>query len=123
MHEGSVLLLEKQADDKSFWGAPGGRINKGELSKVALKRELEEALIGISDIEIRERLGVDILDDVLLDDAVGLVLVYSRIQVSSKEFRLSSEHAGMRWVESSVDIPDGINSPVLESIIRDILDE
>lgn len=50
--EGKVLAVKTEVDDTYFWALPGGRLDRGETPREALKRELHEEL----DAEI-ERIG------------------------------------------------------------------
>jgi ADP-ribose pyrophosphatase YjhB (NUDIX family) len=56
VHEDHVLL--QTTEDSSFWFLPGGRVEMGESSEVALKREMREELQLDRDVQVLRLLWV-----------------------------------------------------------------
>ncbi len=56
IHAGHVLL--QAADDEAFWFLPGGRVEMGETSEGALKREMREELLLDSDVQVLRLLWI-----------------------------------------------------------------
>jgi 8-oxo-dGTP diphosphatase len=76
--DGRVLLLLVNPKDKSKsrWDLPGGRVNKGEETVAALKREILEET-GITDVTIGNHLGMALTSfkiPISNDEQGGLIL-------------------------------------------------
>lgn len=56
IHEDHVLL--QAAENDEFWFLPGGRVEMGESSEVALKREMREELQLDSDVQVLRLLWI-----------------------------------------------------------------
>jgi len=58
LHEGTVALIERQRDGRTYYVFPGGGAEPGELTRQAARREAEEEL-GLR-VEIEEFLAHDV---------------------------------------------------------------
>ena len=95
--ENKVLILE-DASKPGKWLIPGGRIDKGEDSEVAFRREIKEE-IGFGDFEIH-----DLIDHEVFyygkNRAPKCALIYY-IKNDSDEIVLSPEHINYAWISES----------------------
>ena len=103
-YEGRVVLLKNERND---WELPGGRLEKGESPEQAVKRELEEELGAVIQIEA--------LVDSWVYHVVGkevLILCYrAGLESDPKTLTVSNEHQDMSWFDPDdlklVNLPDG----------------
>lgn len=91
------LILRYSSNNK--WGLPGGRIDKGETGKEALKRELKEEIgfdnfkyLGIADYDFYYYKN-DNNETIAKCDLVNL------IENDSNEIKITSEHNKVRWIK------------------------
>lgn len=96
IREDKCLIL--QFSDSGKWGLPGGRIDKSETGKTALKRELKEEL----GIDTFEYLGVADYDFYYYqrgEDRIAKCDVINLIRNDEDEPVLSDEHSAMKWIK------------------------
>ena len=96
---GNEFLILQFADSHK-WGLPGGRIDKGETGKVALKRELKEEL-GMENFEF---LGVADYDFYYYFRGEELIAKCDIINLVRNDFDepvLSNEHNAMKWIKEN----------------------
>lgn len=90
-----VLLVWDVSEQ--FWDLPGGRMEAGESIETALKRELSEELLGISQVSIGNLLDVR-KKEKQLSDGNELFLVYYQVNANLPEpLQLSDEHDKYQW--------------------------
>ena len=105
---GDRLLILKRAKDfeevrqgKGLWEPPGGGIGPGEQIETSLRRELREEIA----LTIRPHPVLVATCSYLLSDEATSVhrvhVVYAVQPRGQRSIRLSSEHAGHRWVRSA----------------------
>lgn len=99
----AVVLIRKdkflilQFSNSSKWGLPGGRVDKGETGKFALKRELKEEL----GMENFKYLGIADYDFYYYQDKGRLIPkcdLVNLIENDEEEIVLSDEHSAMKWI-------------------------
>ncbi|MFZ2226037.1 MAG: NUDIX domain-containing protein [Candidatus Moraniibacteriota bacterium] len=96
IREDRCLIL--QFSDSGKWGLPGGRIDKSETGKAALKRELKEEL----GIDTFDYLGVADYDFYYYqrgEDRIAKCDVINLIKNDEDEPVLSYEHSAMKWIK------------------------
>lgn len=94
-----VLVLSK-ADNKGrrYWDIPGGRIDSDERIEDTLKRELTEEIPNIGNnykvgkLLLAYRLSHD------LDDGLGLMLLFYKVESKLETVQFSKEHDSYKWV-------------------------
>jgi 8-oxo-dGTP diphosphatase len=113
---GSVLISERVGDHAfaGLWEFPGGKIGEGEASTVALRREM------------REELGIEILDQALLlnleheypDRSVSIDFYLIEKWLNAPEGR---DGQAIRWIDPaqlSKDLLLPADGPVIEALQR-----
>ncbi|MDR3624314.1 MAG: NUDIX domain-containing protein [Chlamydiales bacterium] len=98
---GKVLLLKRAKE--GYWDLPGGRLQRKESQKDALKREIEEE-IGFCNIDSVAHF-ITLLTNIRIampNSDLGLILsIYSCSVPSSFTPLLSSEHVDFAWFTAS----------------------
>ncbi len=85
------------------WGLPGGRIDKGEMSEEAFRREFREEL-GFDDFEIFDLIDHEIF---YTESKNAYCAIVKYVENSDSEISLSHEHLQYKWI--SEDEIDKIN--------------
>lgn len=93
IREGKAIILE-DAKHPGYWLFPGGRIDKGELWEVALRREILEEL-GLTSFDILGIVDFDIWYTASGNAISGIVRL---IKNDKDPIALSPEHLQYRWV-------------------------
>ena len=94
---GDKILLVHGGKDRSFWDTPGGRMDDDETVEQTLRRELQEELPGIENIEVHEILYANRIPGLALGDK-GLFLVWYRVTADFPYgVHLSDEHESYKW--------------------------
>ncbi len=98
IHDGAgKLLMIRTHKWSDLWGIPGGKIERGESSENALKREIrEETALEISDI--RFVMNQDCIDSPEFIRAEHFILLNYLAKASSHEVTLNDEAEDFRWV-------------------------
>ena len=92
------VLLLKRSGDRSFWDAPGGRINEGEALSDTLPRELKEELPSITGVTVGSLVSAHVLSR-NIRDGVGLTLLFYKVAADfSGGIALSDEHSEYKWM-------------------------
>ena len=91
-------FLILQFADSGKWGLPGGRIDKGETGKPALKRELKEEL-GMENFEFLGVADYDFYHYMRGDEKIAKCDVINLIKNDRDEPILSDEHSAMKWIK------------------------
>ena len=99
--DNKLLLLKKNAADpkidQEFWDLPGGRIAIEEGLKPCLRRELQEELPGISQVEIGRLVWAYPVPRPIFNDNY-LILLYYQVEADVSQSGLSDEHTVKKWV-------------------------
>lgn len=101
--DNKFLLLQ---EDDGLWEAPGGRVDKGEMLKESLVRELGEELnLKLSEEDISNLIGIDQRYDYKLGDGWALMTFFYEISLKDDfEVNLSDEHVAFVWVNKVTDL-------------------
>lgn len=106
VQDNKVLLLHTNPHHENRgkrWELPGGRIDKNETIQQTLKRELQEELPNIQNIEITEVLSAfRLLKDIWGDKS--LVLIFYKVNADFKggQPELSDEHLEWQWADGAM---------------------
>jgi len=92
IRNGRCLIIEF-ADKPGQWGLPGGRIDKGELSKDSLAREIKEE-INLDHYQFIAPVAYD----TWYENGVPYCGTVNLIKNDSDEISLSIEHSQFKWV-------------------------
>jgi 8-oxo-dGTP pyrophosphatase MutT (NUDIX family) len=115
-----ILLLHRDYKSGDYWDTPGGRIDGAEKFEDTLRRELNEELPGINNIQIGELAGAHRVQKDIEGDT-SLVLLYFLVSAILPEpVAVSDEHESYMWVKNKNEIPEGLN-PVIRKIFEDQL--
>lgn len=96
IRDGKCLILE-MASQPGFWELPGGRIDKGELRKPALKREMKEEL-GLDNFEILGVVDYDVWYWYDRDIKRPTCATVHLIKNNNDEITLSEESLQYKWI-------------------------
>lgn len=108
---GGQVLMVRTRKWSNLWGIPGGKIQYGETSEDALRREIqEETALDITDIEFA------IVQDCVHSgefyrDAHFVLLNYTCRAISGTEVRLNEEAQEFRWVSLQESLEMKLNRP------------
>ena len=91
---GDKCLILKFALNSKRWGLPGGRVDAGEFSENAFKREIKEEL-DIDDFKIISVLDYDLH---YTERGTGICGIASLIENDNDKISLSYEHSQLKWV-------------------------
>jgi phosphoglycolate phosphatase len=117
---GNVLMIRthKWSD---LWGIPGGKIERGETSEDALKREIrEETDLEISDI--RFVMNQDCIDSTEFIRAEHFILINYLAKASSHEVILNDEAEDFRWVSMDDALKLNLNHAT-KVLLQRVIDE
>jgi len=115
--EQGYLLLRHA---KGHYDTPGGRMDGYETFEQTIKRELDEELPGITDVEIGEMVGSYRLQKDI-DGDIGLVLLYFLVNAKlPSPIQLSDEHQSYQWILTTSDIPKNLNAEI-DGVLRKLL--
>lgn len=104
VRQGDAVLVLKKNQAEPFWEICGGRIDGDETIEQTLKRELEEELPGITQIEVGKVLCAHRLPK-NVDGSTSLMLIYYEVKASLPEpIQLSDEHTDYKWIKSSTEL-------------------
>jgi len=118
--EKGILLLHRDYQSGDFWDTPGGRIDGDEDFETTLKRELNEELPGIKNVEIKELVGAFRVKKDIEND-ISLVLLYFLVDANLPDpVVISDEHESHVWVKNLAELPEGLN-PQIKHIITTLL--
>lgn len=84
---------------KDFWEVPGGRMDGDETIEETLRRELQEELPNVTNVQVHEIIdAVRVHKDI--KENVSLVLIFFHVSVdfNGGEPQLSHEHDEYRWL-------------------------
>lgn len=94
IRDAKCLILEDAAH-AGRWILPGGRIDEGEESEPAFRRELKEEI----DLDIFNNLGLVSYDIwYVKNDMKAVCALAFLIENNDSEIKLSSEHSGYQWI-------------------------
>lgn len=120
VRDGKVLLLRTDPDHEARgarWEVPGGRIEDNESIEQALRRELQEELPNIQNIQVREILGAHRLHKDVHQEK-SLVLIYYRVEARfASDPKLSQEHLEWEWADAGR-VKELISDPSKTTILK-----
>jgi len=97
----SKCLIAEFSNLPGSWDIPGGRLDKGEYSEPAFKREIKEEL-GLDNFEILGIVDYDIW--YTSDKNIPVCGIASLIKNEKDEITLSDEHLKYKWItENEID--------------------
>jgi 8-oxo-dGTP pyrophosphatase MutT (NUDIX family) len=99
IRDNKCLILEDAAHPGK-WILPGGRMDEGELSEPAFKREIKEE-IGLESFTNLGIIDHDIWYPGRYQDNAGVCALAFLIENDNDEIKLSSEHLQARWINSA----------------------
>lgn len=95
-----VLLLKGYDSAGRFvWDLPGGRMEADETVEEGLRREVDEELPGVKDLNVYESIATFKLP-VATGDKVQVVINIFKATADITNASLSQEHTEMRWVDA-----------------------
>ena len=92
--DGKILIAKRnlQKDQGGQWEFPGGKVEKGETNKEALKREIKEELD--ADIEVKEYVG----ENEFHYPEKDVKLIFYKAELISAKVKLL-EHEDYKWIK------------------------
>jgi phosphoglycolate phosphatase-like HAD superfamily hydrolase/8-oxo-dGTP pyrophosphatase MutT (NUDIX family) len=122
IHDGAgKLLMIRTHKWSDLWGIPGGKIERGESSENALKREIREET-GLDVSDIRFVMNQDCIDSTEFIRAEHFILLNYLAKASSHEVTLNDEAEDFRWVS----IDDALNldlNAATKILLQRVIDE
>tara|TARA_B110000438_G_scaffold201713_1_gene193232 strand:+ start:154 stop:525 length:372 start_codon:yes stop_codon:yes gene_type:complete len=91
---GDYFLIAQRSKNKHLalkWEFPGGKVNKGESLKNALKREIKEELN--IEIAIHKKIGKELYQD----EKINITIYYFKCTKSFGKIYLN-EHEDVKWI-------------------------
>lgn len=122
VRDGKVLLVRTDPEHESRgarWEMPGGRMEANESIDDALRRELQEEVPNIQNIQVHEILGAHRVHKDI-KDSHGLILIYFRVEATFPgDPALSEEHLEWKWADEAMVkelIPDASQPTILKAL-------
>ncbi|MDZ7785944.1 MAG: NUDIX domain-containing protein [Candidatus Saccharibacteria bacterium] len=116
-----TLLLKTNEERGSRWEVPGGRIDDNESIPETLKRELEEEILNIRSIEVKEIVHVHRLQKDI-EGSISLTLLFYEVTATfDGAIALSDEHVDYKWCTRE-EVAEFVQ-PELAEIIQKAFDE
>ena len=101
IREDKCLIASMAGMGQEYWDIPGGRLDKGEHSEPAFRREIKEEL-GLDNFKILGVVDYDIW--YTTNNNTPVCAVTSLISNEKDEITLSDEHLDYKWImESEID--------------------
>lgn len=94
----ALVLKKPDQKGKFYWDIPGGRIDDSETIEETLRRELSEEIINLGNDYTVERLLNAYRLSRDLNDGLGLVLLFYKVETDIEEIEHSAEHLEYKWV-------------------------
>lgn len=117
--EGEVLMMRTHKWSNK-WGIPGGKIERGEASEDALRREVkEETALDIEDI--RFALVQDSIDSLEFERPEHFILLNYVARVTSRDVTLNDEAEQYQWLSPEDALKLDLNQPtrhLLEQVLE-----
>jgi len=95
IRDNKCLIL--QFSDSKKWGLPGGRVDKGETGKAALRREMKEEL-GINEFEYLGVADYDFYYYQKENETIAKCNLINLIKKDTDEVTISDEHSDFKWI-------------------------
>ena len=122
IHDGAgQLLMIRTHKWSDLWGIPGGKIERGESSEEALKREIREET-GLDVSDIRFVMNQDCIDSTEFIRAEHFILLNYLAKASSHEVTLNDEAEDFRWVSMDDALNLNLNTAT-KILLQRVIDE
>ncbi len=122
IHDGAgKLLMIRTHKWSDLWGIPGGKIERGESSENALKREIREET-GLDVSDIRFVMNQDCIDSTEFIRAEHFILLNYLAKASSHEVTLNDEAEDFRWVSMDDALNLDLNAAT-KILLQRVIDE
>ena len=122
IHDGAgQLLMIRTHKWSDLWGIPGRKIERGESSEEALKREIREET-GLDVSDIRFVMNQDCIDSTEFIRAEHFILLNYLAKASSHEVTLNDEAEDFRWVSMDDALNLNLNTAT-KILLQRVIDE